>query len=118
MAAVEGGVLSPEQLLANQVYDELTDDVRSVVGPDFAATLGTSERSIQRALRATVGQGPKWISRRIRLQEVARQLALRPDADLATLALELGYTDQAHLTNDFTSIAGVSPAAYRSSLAG
>lgn len=111
------GKLSALQALANAVYDLLTGDVRATVGPDLAVQLGVSERSIQRALKATIGHGPKWISRRIRLQEVACLLATEADVDLAELALRLGYTDQAHLTNDFRAIAEVSPDAYRRSLA-
>jgi proline iminopeptidase len=50
-----------------------------------------SERTIQRALRVTLGRGPKWVSRRIRLQEVARALASEATPDLAALTTELGY---------------------------
>lgn len=103
--------------LANAAFDELTARVRSRIGTDLAVGLGTSERTIQRALKDTLGQGPKFISRRIRLQEAARLLATRPELDLAELAFELGYADQAHLTNDFRAVAGVSPGAYRRSLA-
>lgn len=44
---------------------------------------------------ATLGQGPKWVSRWIRLQEVARILSTTPNPDVAALAVDLGYTDQA-----------------------
>ncbi len=87
--------------------------VRSRVGPDLAEQLGVSQRTIQRALKETLGHGPKFLSRRIRLQELARLLVTEPDLDLATLAFELGYADQAHLTNDFRSVTGMSPGAYR-----
>lgn len=113
-----GQVLTEQQELANRAFDVLVREVRFRVGLDLVAELGASERSIQRALRATVGRGPKWISRRIRLQEVARRLATNPEADLATMAVELGYADQAHLTNDFRAVAGISPDAYRRSLSG
>lgn len=103
--------------LANEAFDVLRNRIRSRVGSDLASLLGTSERHIQRALKETLGHGPKWITRRIRLQEVARLLATQPDLDLAQLAIELGYTDQAHLTNDFRAVAGITPAAYRRSLA-
>ncbi|WP_210481265.1 helix-turn-helix domain-containing protein [Naasia sp. SYSU D00948] len=105
-----------ELLLANAVVDELTRRVRSRTGPALAELFGVSERSVQRALQTTLGRGPKWVSRRIRLQEVARVLAVEPDADLAVLAAELGYTDQAHLIRDFRDVAGVTPGAYRRSL--
>ena len=105
--------VGPVGRLANAVYDELVAGVRSRVGPDLAEQLGVSQRTIQRALKETLGHGPKFLSRRIRLQELARLLVTEPDLDLATLAFELGYADQAHLTNDFRSVTGMSPGAYR-----
>lgn len=105
--------VGPVGRLANAVYDELVAGVRSRVGPDLAERLGVSQRTIQRALKETLGHGPKFLSRRIRLQELARLLVTEPDLDLATLAFELGYADQAHLTNDFRSVTGMSPGAYR-----
>ena len=102
--------------LANAIVDELTAGVRSRVGTDLAQRLGVSERTIQRALRETVGHGPKFVSRRVRLQELARLLVARPDLDLVELAFELGYADQAHLTNDFRAVTGLSPGAYRRSV--
>lgn len=106
----------PELLLANAVMDELTARVRSRAGSSLADEFGVSERTLQRALHATLGRGPKWVSRRIRLQEVARALAAGVPSDLATLAADLGYTDQAHLTRDFRAAAGSSPAAYARAL--
>ncbi|HEX7098984.1 MAG TPA: helix-turn-helix domain-containing protein [Acidimicrobiia bacterium] len=102
--------------LANAILDALTTEVRSRVGVDLPERLGVSPRTIQRALKETVGHGPKFVSRRVRLQELARLLATRPDMDLAQLAYELGYADQAHLTNDFRAVAGISPGAYRRSV--
>lgn len=105
-------------LLANAILDELTARIRSRAGPSLAERFGLSERTLQRALRDSLGRRPKWISRRIRLQEVARALSTAADLDLATLAVELGYTDQAHLINDFRSVAGITPGAYVRSLQG
>lgn len=104
--------LRPDLLLANAVVAELSSRLRSRTGATVADTFGVSERTIQRALRTTLGRGPKWVSRRIRLQEVARILASVDAPDLATLATELGYADQAHLTADFRTTAGTTPGAY------
>ncbi|MGH3703448.1 MAG: helix-turn-helix domain-containing protein, partial [Agromyces sp.] len=102
--------------LANAVVDELTARLRTRTGQGLADRLGTSERAIQRALRRTVGLGPKRTSRLVRLQEVARALASADPPDLAALAAGLGYVDQAHLHHDFQDVAGVSPGAYTRSL--
>ncbi|WP_322098128.1 helix-turn-helix domain-containing protein [Nakamurella alba] len=103
-------------LLANRVVDRLLADVHRPGGAELAGLVGAGERSVQRALRATLGRGPTWVARRIRLQEVARLLATRPDLDITSVAADLGYTDQAHLTTDFRGVAGVTPAAYRRSV--
>jgi len=105
-----------ELLLANAILDELTSRIRSRTGSALAERLGVSERAIQRALKATIGQGPKWMSRWIRLQEVARALSSGTRPDMATLALDLGYVDQAHLLNDFRKAVGITPGAYLRSL--
>jgi AraC-like DNA-binding protein len=108
--------IESELLLANAVLDELTSRIRSRTGSALADHLGVSERAIQRALKRTLGHGPKWVSRWIRLQEVARTLANGTHPDFATLAVDLGYADQAHLLNDFRNAVGVTPGAYLRSL--
>lgn len=104
--------LRPDLLLANAVVKELSSRLRARTGANIADAFGVSERTIQRALRATLGRGPKWVSKRIRLQEVARALASTDAIDVAALATELGYADQAHLTADFRTTAGTTPGAY------
>ncbi|MFI6390657.1 DUF6597 domain-containing transcriptional factor [Nonomuraea sp. NPDC050547] len=76
----------------------------------LVARSGRSMRSLQRLFRDYVGIGPKWVIRRFRLHEAAERIY--QGLDLATLAAELGYTDQAHLTRDFTAAVGMTPAAY------
>jgi AraC-like DNA-binding protein len=76
-----------------------------------AAELGTSERTLQRALRHTIGLGPNDVARRIRLQEVVRRLN-EPDPNMARISADLGYTDQAHLINEFRTVSGTTPGRY------
>ncbi len=106
--------LAPEQ-------DPLVEEVAALVAMaegdvsmtrvDELATLsGRSVRSLQRLFRDYVGIGPKWVIRRFRLHEAAERVS--QGFDLARLAAELGYTDQAHLTRDFTAAVGMPPAAY------
>lgn len=102
---------SPDLLLANAAVDALAARIRTRTGRSLAAELGVSERSIQRALRATLGMGPKAVARRIRLQEVVRLLS-GPEPDVAAVAARLGYADQSHLINDFRGVAGSTPGRY------
>ena len=100
-------------LLANDVLDELRERIHHRTGATLAERFACSERKVQRACIDTLGHGPKWLSRRIRLQEVARALVTRPAEELAVIAADLGYTDQSHLTRDFRASTSITPDAYR-----
>lgn len=108
--------VQPAGRLANAAIDELTASVHTRTGPSLAARLGCSERTLQRALRDTLGQGPKWVTLWVRLQEGARLLSQQPAPPLADVAHGLGYADQSHLTNDFRDAVGLTPGAYLTSL--
>ncbi|MFJ6150095.1 DUF6597 domain-containing transcriptional factor [Micromonospora profundi] len=82
---------------------------------EFAARHDLPVRRLQRLFTEYVGVGPKWVIRRYRLQEAVEQAAGGP-LNWADLAVDLGYSDQAHLVRDFTAVAGVSPAAYARSV--
>lgn len=91
-------------------------EIRREGGRARAETLargaGISLRAMQRLFHEYVGVSPKWVIQRYRLQDAAYLLSSGNGTDLAELADELGYFDQAHLTRDFRRIFGVSPAAY------
>lgn len=78
----------------------------------LAEAAGTGLRRLQRLFADHVGVGPKWVIRRYRLHEAADRAAGGGDLDLVRLAAELGYSDQAHLTRDFTALVGSPPARY------
>ncbi|SCG62459.1 helix-turn-helix domain-containing protein [Micromonospora coxensis] len=82
---------------------------------DFARRHGVPVRRLQRLFLEHVGVGPKWVIRRYRLQE-AIELAATGPPDWSALAADLGYSDQSHLIREFTTVTGVSPAAYARSL--
>lgn len=79
----------------------------------LAARAGIGLRSMQQLFSEYVGVSPKWVIRRFRLHEAARQLAGGKAVDLTDLALSLGYYDQAHFTSDFHKLVGHSPAQYQ-----
>jgi hypothetical protein len=108
-----GGMLAERppterQLLANEAVDAIN---RGEPLPP-----GRSARTVQRALRETIGHGPAWVRRWVRLQEVARQFAVDGGSGAADIAARLGYTDQAHLVNEFRSAVGSTPGEYVRSL--
>ncbi|MEU8900026.1 helix-turn-helix domain-containing protein [Nocardia sp. NPDC048505] len=69
-------------------------------------------RTLQRLFRRYVGAAPKWVLRRYRLQDGADLLAHGRTADLAALALDLGYFDQAHFSREFAAEVGMPPLEY------
>ncbi|MEM6927430.1 MAG: helix-turn-helix transcriptional regulator [Myxococcota bacterium] len=73
----------------------------------LAEALDTSVRALQRLFRRHVGASPKTVIRRFRLQEAAVRVERGEAPDLATLAWELGYADQAHLARDFRAATGL-----------
>lgn len=69
-------------------------------------------RTLQRLFRRYVGAGPKWVLCRFRLQDAADRLAHGAAPDLAVLAADLGYFDQAHFCREFVAEIGMSPTEY------
>ena len=81
---------------------------------ELAATLGLPVRRLQRLFADYVGVSPKWVMRRARLHEAALRAEQGGPVDWAALASDLGYSDQAHLTRDFTATIGEPPGRYAS----
>lgn len=85
----------------------------------LADALGVNERRLQRTFDGSVGIGPKQVLRVQRFRAAAAMLTARPAspwterASIASIAAACGYADQAHLTREFTELAGIPPAAFR-----
>lgn len=78
----------------------------------LAEHAGTSVRSLQRLFRSHVGVSPKWVLLRHRLHDATQALHPGQPLDVAALAAQLGYADQAHLTRDVRAVVGMTPAVY------
>jgi AraC-like DNA-binding protein len=119
----------PPDPLAETVLAELRRAPRFAVVSRIAATVGTSERQLHRRCLAAFGYGPKTLDRILRFQRFLT-LAGQPDRgrpagrgaaqgrqvhqvhqvrDLARLAVEAGYADQAHLSRECRTLGGLSP---------
>jgi AraC-like DNA-binding protein len=102
----------PAYLDLRALLDRMIDD-RSLVRVDQVAGLaGTSTRSLQRAFATYVGVSPKAVLTRYRLQDAAALIDAGEVDDLAALAADLGWFDQAHFSRDFRAVVGVTPSAY------
>jgi AraC-like DNA-binding protein len=110
----------PDAVRAGQFVDMILQSSTSESGirtvDELVRHSGVNTRSLQRLFREYVGASPKWVIRRYRLHELAERLKAGEALDAAQTALELGYSDQAHLINDFRSIVGYSPNHYRRQL--
>jgi AraC-like DNA-binding protein len=78
----------------------------------LADALGISDRQLRRRFHASVGYGPKTLDRVLRFRRFVSQAHAIAVGDgvLARIAADLGYADQAHMTRDCLSLAGLPPA--------
>ena len=82
----------------------------------LAADTGWSDRHLRGKFRLEIGLTPKAAARVIRFDQARRRLVGRVRAgrapDLAGLAADGGYYDQAHLDREFATLAGSAPTAW------
>ena len=81
--------------------------------PELAREAGWSSRQLGTRFRTEIGLTPKEAARVVRFDRARRLLQRRVSAcqptDLAGLAADCGYYDQAHLARDFRALAGLPP---------
>jgi AraC-like DNA-binding protein len=119
MAAAVDEILA-ELLPADEQASEATTALVERVAVDpavvrveaLAAEAGCTSRQLQRRFADHVGLSPKAVVCRYRLYEAAERARGGDRVDWAAVAAELGYTDQAHLSRDFTASFGLPPGRY------
>src|SRR3954447_24030816 len=79
---------------------------------ELAESLGISERQLRRRFHQSVGYGPKTLDRVLRFRRLVAQAGAvaSGESDLARVAADLGYADQAHMTRDCVRLSGLTPA--------
>jgi AraC-like DNA-binding protein len=82
-----------------------------VSAAEIEAVTGLSRRQLRRRFHQRVGYGPKTLQRVLRFHRFVSRV--EDTADLASLAAELGYADQAHLTRECVEFSGQTPLALR-----
>ncbi|WGX96609.1 helix-turn-helix domain-containing protein [Nocardioides sp. L-11A] len=106
------GVLVPvdeEGRLVNAVVEYVEGDREVQRVAQVCAKFDLGERALQRLTRRRIGLSPKWLVQRRRLHDAADLLRTGTAVDLARVAAELGYADQAHFTRDFRAATGLTP---------
>lgn len=104
---------TPAGLQANALADLIDFDPEIATVEQIAERLRVSVRTVQRIAARYFGCGPLSLLRRRRLQAAAELLRDRPDAAVGEIAASLGYSDQAHLANDFRDSLDKTPSGYR-----
>jgi AraC family transcriptional regulator len=112
-AAKRGG-LTARQLrqVSDYVEARLGESIRIAA---LASLVSFSEGHFQRAFRDTTGQTPLQFVNARRVQRSMELLAIG-EASVIEVALEVGFSSPGYFARVFSSIAGMSPARYRSEL--
>ena len=81
---------------------------------EVADLLGVSRRTLERHFMEVLGFPPKQFIRLIRFQKAMGLLKHNDTCkNLAHIAYDSGYSDQAHFIRDFRSLSGESPCFFR-----
>jgi AraC-like DNA-binding protein len=107
-----GPAPDPKLALANELVDAAQREGGALRVEGLAEQAGISTRSRHRLFADYVGVSTKWVVRRARVLEAAERVARGERVDWAPLAVELGYSDQAHLIRDFHAQVGSTPSEY------
>ena len=79
---------------------------------EVAAAAHATVRTLERNFKQSSGYTVKDVSGLMRFEQVRNRLWTEPDVNLASLAAEIGYTDQPHLSREFKRYSGTTPAAF------
>ncbi len=103
------GPVDAEGMLVNAVVEHVEGDSTVQRVGQICDKFAISERSLQRLAARRIGLSPKWLIQRRRLHEASERLRADGAVDLARVAADLGYADQAHFSRDWRRVTGVTP---------
>ena len=105
------GGLAPWQIRRVTTYIETNLGV-AITTKQLALLARLSSFHFCRAFRDSFGESPRGYLRRRRVER-AQGMMLTTNASLGEIAVDCGFTDQAHLSNLFRRIVGESPGVWR-----
>jgi AraC-like DNA-binding protein len=79
---------------------------------DFAEKWSVSQRQLERLYQREVGMSPKQYAGLLRIERARSLLKCMNGGSTACLALDLGFSDQAHFIREFRAVVGLTPHAY------
>jgi len=100
--------------LLPKVLSQAINDIRETrtLSP-ITAPNDISQRQLERYFHTWLGMSAKKYQRLLRTRQAQFSIKHNPRTELANLALDHGFTDQAHMTREFKSIAQITPGKYR-----
>ncbi|MCG8420382.1 MAG: helix-turn-helix domain-containing protein [Proteobacteria bacterium] len=85
---------------------------------EAAERLGIGDRRLQQIFETEVGLSPRQYRRLARIHACLRSLREDPRPRWSELALEHGFFDQAHFSNEFSRVVGLTPTAFVAAISG
>ena len=107
------GGLAPWQMkrIMDYIMDHLADDISM---EELASVVRLSRSYFCRTFKSTTGVTPHQFQLTARIER-AKTIILRSNLPLAQIALDVGFSDQAHFTRVFRKAEGISPGQWRRS---
>ena len=110
MPAHRGGLCNRHaRAVCAYIDSHITD---RILVADLCALANLSESHFSRVFKCTFGERPHAFVIRRRV-ELAAQYMLQTEASLSDIALQCGFSDQAHLCKHFRKMTGYTPSAWR-----
>lgn len=99
----------PQDEIVVAAIDRIKAGKGSVTIDALADASGITRQQFSRRFRAATGLSPKVYARLTRFQALISALLVNDVSQWASVSTELGFTDQAHMINEFHTLAGQSP---------
>jgi len=83
--------------------------VREMTSVTDLTQTSVGQRQLERQFKQWLNMTPVYYRRLLRVNETLQQLRVSVPNNLALMAVECGFSDQAHMTREFKSIAKITP---------
>ena len=104
---------APPRDLSAFVWKRIVDSNGAIAIRDLASECGVSRKHLSVSFRDATGMAPKPYARVCRFQKAAGILSSPTTPAWSDVALDCGYSDQAHFNRDFRRFSGYTPSEYR-----
>ena len=104
--------ISPNIATIAEIVRAVSLETRLKSVREVSEHFGIPARTLQHLFQHEVGVSLKWVVMRARLLEAIGEAYRQPRPDWVRIAVDLGYSSQAHFIADFRRATGRSPAAF------